>query len=478
MKIQYPIFANYVQDWGVEDAIREIIANAFDQETEETSSKAIIEYNEEKQTLTVTNKDTLVSIDALYFGETKKSKDNRFIGQHGEGLKLAMLVFARDPSIQCKIYSGNYKWLPSLEFDKIGRKTFTVNVTPFKTEDPKTDFVVTIKGVNPKTWENVKSKFIRLHKLQKVTSLPSGSILLDPNERGRIYVRGVFCATIPNSLYGYDVKKIETGRDRRVPDTWELRAAIATLWEEWVANSLNIDTVYKILETGGFEADAITDNPSTKLKMAIRSVFCEKHGDAIPVKSPEEADIFGHFLLKTVIVSTELWYVLKDFYPSIVAYREALRTSVKVEYADEDLQPEERQNISYVRDVLSYATAKANLQSLPIKVVDFHTYNLTGLYKNNTAYISKKILNNLAKTIVIAIHEVAHQRGPDGCVEHVFAMMDLMCHVLEREYSIRDQLVAELGKRPPTNQRDSDVGASAGVDSVAAGSAGEVDDRN
>ncbi len=93
--IKYPISANYVSHWGIWEAAREILQNAMD------APQYNVSYTDGE--MIVTNPGSL-NLKALLLGESDKAEGAR--GQYGEGLKLAMLIAAREKRTM-RVWTGS-----------------------------------------------------------------------------------------------------------------------------------------------------------------------------------------------------------------------------------------------------------------------------------------------------------------------------------------------------------------------------------
>ena len=89
---ELPIAINYVHNWTVEDAIREILQNAIDSSTD--GHKLSITYS--NGMLGITNMGINLDISSLVLGSTSKTDHTKYIGTYGEGYKLALVVLLRN----------------------------------------------------------------------------------------------------------------------------------------------------------------------------------------------------------------------------------------------------------------------------------------------------------------------------------------------------------------------------------------------
>ena len=107
-KIVYPIARNYVEDWTVFSAGRELLANALDM-----SPDATVEYTNGQCVIT----DKGVGIKRKHFVIGNSEKDKNEIGMFGEGFKMASLVLAREGrNMEIRTVGTTYR--PALEMSK------------------------------------------------------------------------------------------------------------------------------------------------------------------------------------------------------------------------------------------------------------------------------------------------------------------------------------------------------------------------
>ena len=94
-KYELSISADYVPGWGITEAVREFFQNSIDEETRDSSNKMLFEYDEAEEKLIIGNKHSELDIKTLLFGTTTKNDDDKMIGNHGEGYKIATVVLLR-----------------------------------------------------------------------------------------------------------------------------------------------------------------------------------------------------------------------------------------------------------------------------------------------------------------------------------------------------------------------------------------------
>ena len=99
---------DYCKQWGVVEAIREFAQNAVDAQTVNPENKMYFDYNRNEQVLRIGNKDGLLTTTSLLLGKTTKENNEKTIGQHGEGYKVATVVLLREGK-QVRVYNRSVK---------------------------------------------------------------------------------------------------------------------------------------------------------------------------------------------------------------------------------------------------------------------------------------------------------------------------------------------------------------------------------
>ena len=89
--IHYGIGKDYLPNWGLPQALREIYQNFIDYGEYDAKS---VKYGE-NVVVTITNDYKPETLEFLRIGMSNKGGNINAIGKHGEGLKMALLVMAR-----------------------------------------------------------------------------------------------------------------------------------------------------------------------------------------------------------------------------------------------------------------------------------------------------------------------------------------------------------------------------------------------
>lgn len=427
MLFTYPIVENYVEDWTIEDGIRELISNGLDAETAQ-GAELIIAHDSLKNVLTVTNKNTRLESSALYFGASTKC-DDRLIGKYGEGLKLALLVLTR-AKMRVDILNGrDQTWKALFRHDKFGVSTLAIDIS--KAKRAYNDLVIRVYGVDAELWQRIQQKFLRLTGSKEVVSTSYGKLLKDVAVSGQVFCKGVYVTRLTGWRYGYDLNDIDIGRDRKVPDSYDLNANIGRIWNEISAQDPKACTeIYELLKGGAPEGEAFRYGAPFALRQLLSAEFKARHGeDVVPVSSAADAEMLLHLGIKTVVVSQELRDAFGAYFES-----------------PDDLCRKWKGSVKQLVDVASLNNAELSvfiagmtvLRSITgdeikrLNIVEFVDDTLRGQYKDGQFHVAKSQLADIGSFLTVAIHELAHSYGRDGSATHVQAMQRMTAAAINK----------------------------------------------
>lgn len=319
-KYELPISPNYVADWDLVAAVREIFQNALDQQTANPDNEMLVHYDPELQQLRIGNRDSTLAMSTLVLGNSSKTKRDDMIGQFGEGYKLALVVLLRLGK-SVTIYNNPSVWTPEIVRSEVFETpVLSIHVAKYRFKTcPEHDLMFTISGITPEEFEQIKARNLYFHEidLQKCILHEFGTIHLDEKYKGQVFVSGLYVTTLGEAHYGYDFRpgKIKIGRDR------DLVSDHSIFWETshmWASQSGHARLVELMLETKAPDVQSLEYHVYAVPKETVHHISCswyKEHGcAAYPVASQKEAEkaraAFGKDL-KMVIVSEQLLAILK-----------------------------------------------------------------------------------------------------------------------------------------------------------------------
>ncbi len=289
MKFTLPISPEYVAHWQLWEAVREIYQNALD-EASGSNCKATINYS--GGLLRVATSQGRLSPDTLVLGKTSKRTDESKRGKFGEGYKLALLVLAR-LGHDVQILTGDELWYPKIERDESFNSDVLNIYIESSSECEGVEFCIC--GVQQEQWEAI----------QKNIRPPSefyNTILDSKEERGRIYVGGLYVSTAKEFHCGYAfaVGKIKLDRDRGMVNGFDLAYETSNLWMARGGSRAS-----ELLEAEAPDVRYVESHATASAPLVTyhSNYFWDKHGaSAIPVSNQEEIERAAKAGMKWVLV--------------------------------------------------------------------------------------------------------------------------------------------------------------------------------
>lgn len=438
MRYEVSVKADYVPNWGIKEAFREFQSNAQDAERE-CFAKASTTYR--NGTVYIENDDVVIPREALLFGHTTKHGHSQMIGQFGEGLKLACLAAVR-AGYDVKIRSGSELWKPSMQESKVFPGT---NVLTFDISSGKADrnrVVVEMAGISPELWDEFQRMFLTLQKTSDESCILTrhGSLLLDPNHKGRIYVKGVFVQHDCFLKYGYDLTSVSVDRDRKLIDRWDMQYAVKEIWCDAATKTPKLSQQFlDMLESQEGDVAHFDSYVSDEVATLVAARFAATHGDeAFPVLNLADAEDVGHLGRRGVVVSKAMHAIVTKKLGSIDKLRESLRTQVSKLYSLDELSDKQKRVLILA---LQRVGSVRPIDFADVDVVDFRSEHIEGLFKDGRIVLRSSLLDNFERTLQVMVHEVAHRKGGDGSAAHVAEIEDIWVGIFA---SLRKQICEQL----------------------------------
>jgi len=208
------ISPEYVKSWDVSMAIREILQNLIDTKRE-FGVKGSACYNAKKGIAEVKDEGPGLQLKHLALGVSEKGAD--CIGQFGEGLKLALLVFAREGRF-IEVRSRNYRLTPVIQTSEFQTETLFFEIV----EDMTLIGGTTIRFECSKE-ELDKAKFLFPTEF-RVNGSANSLTWVVPNlislPGGKVYINGALATELDDMLFSYHISgkaaKSISNRDRTI----------------------------------------------------------------------------------------------------------------------------------------------------------------------------------------------------------------------------------------------------------------------
>lgn len=305
-KYELSISADYVPEWGVVEATREFFQNSIDEETRDASNKMFFSYDSATQTIRIGNKHSDLDIKTLLFGVTTKNKDSAMIGNHGEGYKIATVVFLRlGKSVVFYNYCRREIWRPRLvksrKYDGALVPTFFVENEAIWKEVPEHSLIIEVGGITPEEYEQIKDCNLHLQENYSRRETSYGAILDDEKYAGRIFVGGLHICRDQRLDIGIDFKPkiVRLERDRSMVNSFDVQWYAARMIEELKDS----ETTKKALES--YSGVYINSHSvPAELRDEIAEDFMNTHGaKAVPVSDQDDMEKIKKRGYKPVIVS-------------------------------------------------------------------------------------------------------------------------------------------------------------------------------
>lgn len=309
---------DYVSNWGIIEAIREIFQNALDEEIQNPENKWYFNYDESSETLRIGNKLSRLSTQSLLLGCSSKRSDINTIGQHGEGYKVATIVLLRN-GCSVRVFNYNEKEIWTAKIIKSRRYkseigVFDVDKMGIFKSIPENNLVFEISNISKEVYDSIKDRNLWLQDdLGDVYETSCGKVLLDSRYEGKIFVKGLYVCSKEQLTYGYDFEPslISLDRDRGLIDSFNLQYQLGKLLSE-IEDADFIKEVKDLWDGYYIRCFAFKDNNSLKsVYDSALADFKRKYGDdAFPCTDTDEFNRLKKRGYNVAMVSTnEHFYI-------------------------------------------------------------------------------------------------------------------------------------------------------------------------
>lgn len=418
-RIELSINVKYLPEWGAWEGIRELVQNGKDAETQFSAPLDISWLN---GTLRIENEGAEMDRNVLLFGTSSKQGRSDLIGKFGEGLKLGTLALVR-AGHTVKIRTSDEVWTAAIErSDK-----FDADVLVFDCRggnEPKKRVRVEISGIAEEVWEVLRERFLFTGKRRKNDRIATdrGTLLLDPQFNGKIFVKGIFVQNRPGMVFGYDFQHATIDRDRCMVQSWDVEYEASRIWADALAMRPDmIDSFHTMVMDNAPDVQGCINyasNMRASTLAAIAARFTKQFGaDAMPVANLAESSEVEHLGKRGIVVNAPLNALLEQVLGNKQQQLSSLREEVTKTYSWSELDETARHNLIDAIKLVGAVREGCTLDR--VDIVDFRSVTLYGQHKGDRLLLAAKILADRDQTLEVLVHEFAHDAGRDGEKSHV-----------------------------------------------------------
>lgn len=223
---EIPISPTYVHNWGIKEAVRELLQNAID--GDKCGYPKEITYDEAARELHIKNEGVTLDVSTLVLGASGKQNNDELIGHYGEGYKLALVVLLRNGR-EVTINNGAKTWTPSFKMSK-KFNTKVLNISEVDNDGGEEYIEFVLGGVSEEEYQAFLLDFPGIDSnYGDVVESENGYILLDKRFSGKMFIEGLFIQRDENFKYGYNFNSscVNLDRDRKAINYYELRKLTA-----------------------------------------------------------------------------------------------------------------------------------------------------------------------------------------------------------------------------------------------------------
>jgi len=438
-----------LEDWNVEHALREIIANALDEQQLSKSQDIRIE---KRGDCCWSIRDFGRGIKYEHFVQNE-SKEKQIaqgvIGKFGIGLKDALATFDRN-NVRVNIYSKH----GDIRIERLNKGGFNDIITlhaiieePSRPMMTGTEFVM--DGVSDSDMARAKSFFLKFsnHSVLETTRL--GEIIeRNPHSSASIYVNGVKIASEDNFLFCYNITSLNTAlrkalnRERtnvgRTAYTPSIRAMLLEAEEEKVIDILSEDLKRY---SSGMNHDELkwSDvqmhttkllNSRTNVVFVTAEEMLEKNDLVHEAERTSQIVVIPENLQEKIKKENEQQEIKRENEPqehetapikTMEVFVKERSDNFEYDFVDvENLSWIERHNYKYLESILDAIGGKPEVvkQILVAEKMqrDSFTYlPANGIWDNGRVIIKRSVLGNIEEFSSVLIHEIAHAKS--GCTD-------------------------------------------------------------
>lgn len=288
-----------LENWEIHHALREIIANALDEQSQ-TDTQDIDIFQDKKGNWHI--KDFGRGIKPEDFNQKmdgRKKSNLNLIGDLGVGLKNALAIFNRNNiKVVIKSRYGLYTLGKSSREHMKQVITLIRIVASQHTGFLGTEFILT--GISDKDMKRARDLFLKYNKTFVMDSTPAGQILKKDTDQAVIYVHGVKVAAEANFLFSYNITSTDRSmwkdRYREQPDI--PRSAYVDGIRNILVASSNENIAQALLRDLSYYDQGTSRDELRWLDVQVHAIKIANSFSKVIFLTPEDQDNFAEFMDK------------------------------------------------------------------------------------------------------------------------------------------------------------------------------------
>jgi hypothetical protein len=431
-EIELSIKSTYLPEWGLKEGIRELIQNAKDGDTDGYPMKI---YRSNVKNIRVENSGISLEHKALLFGHTTKLDRKDQIGQFGEGLKLGILAIVRSGRA-VRVFSGNEIWVPKIKKSKcFGEDVLVFEIRP---NIGKVNSIIVEIEIGIGEWQEMQQQFLFLcENVKELVTESYGSVVLNKEFAGKIFVKGIFVSEQPNFRYGYNLYNIQVDRNRQMVRDYDLNSSIFDIWNLLSFSDVKYFKSYaELVESEYDDLKHMEHNwfsLGDKFSEYLAKRFFGGNGpNTVPVLYDSDVKDLSHYGIRGVVLSNrKLVKAIWKHTGEPADIKRKMVSSVDTTYRFDQLTQEERKNFVSACIFVENGTKGEHLLREKVNIVDFKFLMNRGQFRDGEIYIARSQLSDFTKTLSVLVHEVAHFYGSDGESTHMAAIQDIYSNIIK-----------------------------------------------
>jgi len=419
---------DYLPHWDMVNAVKELLQNAVYAKTV-LGARIKLEYD--GRLAHISDNAQGFTMDKLMIGKSEQRDSEISPGFFGEGMKLSLLVAARQNK-ECRFDTVGFSVKGAIEQGVLGPDTFVMYITPTKRKSG-TEFVIECTA---EEFSEARKSFALLN------GVPQKQVMTEtllPDMSNKVYVAGVLVSE-PKSLWGYNLmNKALINRDRSTVDhdllLGRVREVLMTITKPLLAEQL----LHAVADDQGKEylevtaclpnyKPSFTDKQKKMWKVAARKVF----GSKLCLASGDEYDTAARYRNFTPIIG--LNYEWRDFFNWVldIPYSSGIgKVAHKPKLKAVTLMPEEKKLFRQYKRVIGEFYGDCGKVKVAKELIDPYDNPCSGLYDDSnegTIWLSQKVFEQEEELFTTLLHETNHRqsRAKDNTVEFTEAW-ELIC---------------------------------------------------